>query len=133
MGEVNVVGEVVLDQLLAELALHERVRGDLPGEPSRTSFSAPHGEVEDAFHERYRQRVLAMARRIPAAIGSICGRIPWGDVGRVRHHGVILLPKDLADQVAVLCREQVRRRCVLLINPSDALLPRSRAMQQRVT
>ncbi len=54
-------GQVLLNQLLAELALHERVGGDLPDEPGRPSGGSSDGQVEESLHERHRQRILPVA------------------------------------------------------------------------
>ena len=54
MGQVN-GWQKLLDQLLAELPLHEAVGRDLAGEPTR------HRQTEDPLHERHSQRVLHMA------------------------------------------------------------------------
>src|SRR4051794_14765179 len=47
--------EELLDQLLTELPLHERVGRDLPREAALAS------QVEDPLHERHRERVLPIA------------------------------------------------------------------------
>ena len=54
--------EEVLDELLAELALHERVGGDLADVAGAAPVAAGHGgQVEEALRERDGQRVLASA------------------------------------------------------------------------
>ena len=54
--------EELLDQLLAELPLHEAVGRDLPRE------TALHRERDDAFQERHGQRILPVARRVSLPI-----------------------------------------------------------------
>ena len=55
--------EELLDQLLAELALHERVGRDHPDEPGRSAVVTGEGEVEEPLGERHAERILPVAGR----------------------------------------------------------------------
>ena len=75
--------EELLDQLLAELALHEAVGRDLPRE------AALHRERDDSFQERHGQRILHVTGRISFPIRLLQCRILGRDVRRIRDHRVI--------------------------------------------
>jgi hypothetical protein len=53
--------DVLLDQLLAELPLHEAVRRDQPDPACWPILRSPCGEIKKSFHKRDNERVLAMA------------------------------------------------------------------------
>ena len=71
MGEVDLLREELFDELLAELALHEGVRGDL-ADVTGAARSPPalHGELEESFGERDGEGVLAGAARVALAGSS---------------------------------------------------------------
>ena len=75
----------VLDQLLAELPLHERVRRDHPDEP-RPLGDTRVRQAPELFGERHAERVLAMARREALAVQGVQGGVLHHDVRRVPHH-----------------------------------------------
>ena len=81
------MGEEVLDELGAELALHERVAGDLadPAGPL-----AALGQGEEQRHERHGERVLALADvGVLGAVDLVEGLVLDGDVGRVADDDVV--------------------------------------------
>ena len=65
-------GQGLLDQLLPELPLHERVRRDHPNEAGFASLSIPTREVEETLRERNPKGVLTVATssRRPGTPGS---------------------------------------------------------------
>ena len=89
------LGEELRDELLAKLALHKRVRGDLAHEARRPGALRGQCEFNEPFHERTSQRILAAATSVELAIRliEILGRV---DVRRISHHRVKTLRKDLA-------------------------------------
>jgi hypothetical protein len=89
-------GQVLLDELLAELALHERVGGDLPAVPAVAA------ELEEPLAERRRQRVLACGRHVHLPVDLALGRILLGDVRRVADDGGVAAEQHLAGLGVVL-------------------------------
>ncbi len=92
----SMVGKILLDQLLAELALHERVGRDHAGEAGAGGIvGRGERQIEEPLGERHAERVLAMAGPgISLAIGFILGRVLGRDIGRVADDGVILPSED---------------------------------------
>ena len=84
VGQVD-LRQIALDELLAELALHEAVGGDLPGE---AAFARQH---EEPLQERHRQRVLHVADfGVALAVRLVERLVLDGDVRRVGDDGVVL-------------------------------------------
>ena len=77
-----------LDELLAELAFHERVGGDHPHEPGRPAQGGVggHGRGRRTLGERHAERVGALQVRIPLPVLAVQGLVPSDDVRRVAHH-----------------------------------------------
>src|SRR5690606_35940857 len=63
--------EHLLDQLLAELSLHEGVGGDLTDVTSRLGLLSADREPEEQLHEWHRQRVLAGARLVALSVALV--------------------------------------------------------------
>src|SRR4051794_7914540 len=94
--------EIVLDQLLAELAFHERAGGNHPDKPSRPTIVTGNGKVEESLRERHAERVLAVAGRPAGAVATVERRVLDRDVRRVADDRVILPVEDRVEPGGVL-------------------------------
>ena len=96
--------EGFLDELLAKLALHEGIRGNLPDESGRLLRGAVafDREVEEALHEGHGKRILAVTRGEARAVELADGAVLHGDVGRIADDGVVLLAEDAVEGLDVL-------------------------------
>src|SRR4051794_11278236 len=63
--------EELLDQLLAELALHERVGRDHPDVAGRPTVVCGHCKIEETLSEWHAERVLAVTGRPVPAVTSV--------------------------------------------------------------
>ncbi len=96
--------QVLLDELLAELALHERVGRDL------ADVAALARELEEALAERRGQRVLAGSRaRVHRAVLLAQRLVLLRDVRRVAHDRGVLAVEDIPRRGLVFEREDVAR------------------------
>ena len=71
-GAPFTAGEVLLNELLAELPLHKTVGGDLPYEPAFLLHIpvATNRQLEQPLHERHGERVFSVAGRVSFAVGA---------------------------------------------------------------
>ena len=82
-------GEELGDELGAELALHEGVRGDLADVAGAAAVVAAAGEAEEALCEGHGELELPVARRVPLPVGRADVRVLDRDIRRVADHDVI--------------------------------------------
>ena len=115
MGQVHPRNEV-LDELLAELALHEAVGGDHPHEPRipvgpvwvPREPVARDGELEEALGEGHRHGILPVTDLgVAPPVQGVHGLVADGDVGRIPDHRVVLLAEDVVQCLQVLGEEGV--------------------------
>ena len=102
----------LLDQLLAELALHERVRrdhADVPGR-RRCPSSAAIARSKNRSMNGTAERVLPVARAEPLAVGLVQRRVLHRDVRRVADDDVVLAAEDAAQLVGILRVVDVAKR-----------------------
>src|SRR4051794_972785 len=93
----------LLNQLLAELPLHERVGCDLADVAApAVGFPLLDRQFPETLSERHAERVLPMAGAVQASISFVLRFVLYGDVRRVAHDDVIALAQDLVDSLAVL-------------------------------
>src|SRR5262245_46911522 len=98
-GSINHVSQVdtgkeLLNQLLAEFALHERIGGDHANIAGRLCFITIDSQVKEAFSERHSERVLAMTGRVALPVFLVQSSILNRDVRRIPYHHVVLLPQN---------------------------------------
>ena len=121
-------------QLLAELALHERVGGDLSDVPGRV---AAQRQIEQSLGERYAHGVLHAAGRVAGSVQLVDRLVLHRDVGRVPDHHVILLAEDAVQGVEVFGLEGVRElrlagERVLFRAAAQVQLPEAAPVEQAV-
>ena len=131
VGEVPLL-DVGLDELLAELALHEGVGGDHADEAGGGVVVGA-GEVEEALGEGDGDGVLTVAGAEAFAVGLVQGLVLDRDVGGVADDGVVGAAEDVAEEVGVFGVVDVLQRVVagedLLV---AAQVARTGAVQQGI-
>ena len=94
----------LLDQLPAELPLHERVGGDHRHEPCRLRGAGfrGEGEIEEALGERNGERVQPVAGSEALPVLRVERLVLRRDVGRVADHHVVAAAEDRPQRRGVL-------------------------------
>ena len=110
------LGEELLDQLLAELPLHERIgrdhadvarRGTLFILVGTNAFTLADCQIPESLSERHAERVLPVTRRIDLPIAVVLRLVLYGDVRRVADHDVEAPVEDFVRRGRILDAEFV--------------------------